>query len=113
MSKHNETGIKGEQIAGIFLLNKGYSILFTNWRHGKKEVDIIAQKDEFLIFIEVKTRTNFNFGFPEESVNTKKKNFLRAAAEAFLELNPPLFKYKVRHYQHFTAKRHCKRGITL
>lgn len=88
MSKHNETGIKGEQIAGNFLLKKGYSILFSNWRHGKKEVDIIAKKDNFLIFIEVKTRTSFDFGFPEEAVNARKKEFLKAAAEAFMASNP-------------------------
>jgi putative endonuclease len=88
MSKHNETGIKGEQIAINFLLKKGYNVLFTNWRHGKKEVDIIAEKDNFIIFIEVKTRTSFDFGFPEEAVDTRKKTFLKAAAEAFIEDNP-------------------------
>src|SRR5579872_6454801 len=88
MSKHNETGIKGEQIAINFLLKKGYKILFTNWRHSRKEVDVIAEKDDFLVFVEVKTRTNFDFGFPEEAVNTQKKDFLRIAAGAFIEANP-------------------------
>ncbi|MBA3829305.1 MAG: YraN family protein [Taibaiella sp.] len=87
MSKHKETGIKGEQIAVKFLINKGYSVLHTNWRFGKKEVDIIATKGDTLVFVEVKTRRNFDFGFPEESVNERKKGFLRIAAEAFINEN--------------------------
>ena len=45
MAKHNETGVKGEQIAQNFLINKGYTILHRNWCFGKMEVDIIAEKD--------------------------------------------------------------------
>lgn len=91
MSKHNETGIKGELIAKDFLLTKGYQILATNWCHGKKEVDIIAHKDNFLVFAEVKTRSNFNYGFPEEAVTLQKKNFLKMAAEAYVDANPTTF----------------------
>lgn len=87
MAKHNETGIKGEQIAENFLLKKDYAILHNNWRFGHKEVDIIAEKNNVLVFVEVKTRTGYDFGFPEEAVNTKKQQFLRLAAQAFLEAN--------------------------
>jgi putative endonuclease len=88
MFKHKETGIKGEQIAVNFLINNNYAILFRNWRFGKKEVDIIAHKGDTLVFIEVKTRRSFDFGFPEEAVNTQKQSFLKLAAEAFMEANP-------------------------
>lgn len=88
MTKHKETGIKGEQIARNFLENLGYNILFTNWRYEKKEVDIIATTNNLLVFIEVKTRTSFNFGFPEEAVNAKKQSYLKAAADEFLYLHP-------------------------
>jgi len=88
MAKHNETGIKGEQIAENFLLKKGYVILHCNWRFGRREVDIIAEKDNILVFVEVKTRSSYNFGFPEEAVTLKKQNFLKLAAEAFLENAP-------------------------
>lgn len=88
MFKHKETGIKGEQIAVNFLLKKGYSIVVCNWRYGKKEVDIIAQKDDMLVFVEVKTRRNFDFGFPEEAVNAKKQAFLKAAATAYIDSHP-------------------------
>lgn len=88
MFKHKETGIKGEQIAVNFLINNNYAILFRNWRFGKKEVDIIAHKDNTLVFVEVKTRSHFDFGFPEEAVNTQKQSFLKLAAEAFIDSNP-------------------------
>ena len=83
MAKHNETGLKGEQIAEKFLLNAGYVILHRNWRHERKEIDIIAMKDDLLVFVEVKTRKNFDFGFPEEFVNAKKQEFMKLAAEAY------------------------------
>ena len=88
MSKHNKIGIKGEQIAANFLLNKGYIILHRNWRIGKKEIDIIALKDDTAVIVEIKTRTNFDFGFPEEAVNRSKQRFIKTAAEAFIAENP-------------------------
>ena len=88
MSKHSKIGVKGEQIAEEFLLNKGYIILHKNWRSGKKELDLIALKGDTVVIVETKTRTNFDFGFPEESVNKKKQQFLKSAAEAFTAANP-------------------------
>jgi len=88
MSKHNKIGIKGEQIAADFLLNKGYIIVHTNWRTGKKEIDIIAQKDDMLVIVEIKTRSRSDFGYPEEAVNRKKQLFLKEAAAIFLNDNP-------------------------
>ena len=87
MGKHNETGIKGEQIAGNFLLKKGYKILHNNWRFERKEIDIIALRDDLLVFIEVKTRNRVDFGFPEEAVGAKKQDFMKIAAEAFMDAN--------------------------
>ena len=83
MPKHIKTGIKGEQIAADFLLNKGYIILHRNWRYGKKEVDIIALEKDIIIFVEVKTRTSYKLNYPEESVTLKKRNYLKMAAEGF------------------------------
>ena len=97
MSKHSKIGIKGEQIAANFLLNKGYIILHRNWRSGKKEIDIIATKDDVVAIIEIKTRTNFDFGFPEEAVNRNKQRFLKSAAEAFINDNPhyPVIRFDI------------------
>ncbi len=88
MSKHNKLGIKGEEIAATFLLNKGYNILFLNWRYGKKEVDIIAAKNDLIVFVEVKTRSGGQFQYPEEAVNKKKQLLIKAAAEGYADQNP-------------------------
>ena len=88
MSKHNKIGIKGEQIAAEFLLNKGYIILHRNGRAGKKEVDIIAVKGDILAIIEIKTRSRNDISFPEEAVNRKKQQFLKVAAASFSEAYP-------------------------
>lgn len=85
MAKHSKIGINGEQIAADFLLNKGYIILFRNWRYGQKEVDIIAERDDIVVFVEVKTRTGSKLQYPEEAVNKRKQGFLRAAAAAFAD----------------------------
>ncbi len=97
MSKHSKIGIKGEQIAANFLLNKGYIILHRNWRSGKKEIDIIATKDDMVVIVEIKTRTNFDFGFPEEAVNRNKQKFIKIAAEAFINDNPqfPIVRFDI------------------
>ena len=65
MAHHNKLGEEGELIAFMFLQKEGFYILKTNWRYQKSEVDIIAQKDNFLVFIEVKTRGSKKFGKPE------------------------------------------------
>lgn len=88
MAKHNETGIKGEEIAKNFLQTKGYKILDTNWRFEKMEVDIVATFAELLIFVEVKTRSTNYFGYPEDSVTDKKQDLLKTAAEEYLFQNP-------------------------
>lgn len=85
MSKHTEIGTNGEIQATIFLKNKNYHIVATNWRTGKKEVDIIAETDTEIIFVEVKTRSNFDYGFPEEAVTEQKKILLKQAAEAYFD----------------------------
>jgi putative endonuclease len=88
MSKHNETGEKGEQIAQNFLIDKGYNILFRNWKYGKKEVDIITHKNDMLVVVEVKTRFSHDFGYPEQFVTKQKQKFLKTAAEAFMHARP-------------------------
>ena len=82
MAKHNQTGSTGEAMATVYLLEKGYRILHRNWRHAHWEVDIIAEKEKILHFIEVKTRRSRQFGFPEDQVDKKKiKNLINAAEE--------------------------------
>tara|TARA_B100000780_G_C21048969_1_gene421151 strand:- start:473 stop:721 length:249 start_codon:yes stop_codon:yes gene_type:complete len=81
MRAHNDLGKNGELIAQEFLQKKGFKILNCNWEHLRYELDIIAYDKEFLVFIEVKTRSNMRYGFPDESVNFKKEKMLIDAAE--------------------------------
>ncbi len=82
-------GKKGEELAVNYLKNEGLRILETNWIHKHKEIDIIAETDNFLVIVEVKSR-NINFvESPGEMINRKKQYFLIEAAEAYV------FKYNI------------------
>lgn len=83
-----EIGDLGENLAENFLKAKKYEILAKNWRSSHQEIDLIAQKNNTTIFIEVKTRKNHFFGFPEFAVDEKKQKHLAKAAQKFLEKNP-------------------------
>ena len=85
MASHIELCKKGEQIAQNYLQQNHYRILHTNWKWGKKEIDIIADKEGCLVFLEVKTRINNTYGWPEEGVHNRKRNYLLNAAEVYLE----------------------------
>lgn len=88
MAKHLETGQKGEDLAVELLLQKGYEILERNYRNGRAEIDIIAQKDIFMVFVEVKSLTNTKFGNPEIGVTKHKvKMVTKAAANFVIENN--------------------------
>ena len=88
MAEHNLTGSTGEDLAAAYLTENGYNILHRNWRHARWEVDIIAEKDTILHFVEVKTRRTGKFGHPEENVNKKKIQNLINAAEEYLYQQP-------------------------
>ena len=87
----------GEDKACEYLREKGYKILETNWRWGRKEIDIIAKCRDELVFIEVKTRTSTSFGRPEEWVTPRKERSLSIAAAAYLEMqaHPGEFRFDV------------------
>jgi len=87
MAKHNLLGKKGEELAKEMLIKKGYSILETNWRFNKDEIDIIAKDGDEIVIVEVKTRSTDFFGYPEDAVDEKKENFLIRATESYIETN--------------------------
>ena len=87
MATHNDLGKTGEDIAAEYLLNKGHRILARNYRYAKAEVDIISVYSDTIIFTEVKTRSTDKFGYPEETVNAKKKEMLREAMDHYLVKN--------------------------
>jgi putative endonuclease len=85
---HHTTGKKGEDLAADFLQQRQFTILHRNWRYLKYEIDVIATRDNVLHFIEVKTRSNLTFGYPEESVSKKKLQNIFKGAEAFMYKHP-------------------------
>lgn len=68
-----ELGQKGEKAAQMFLVERGYEILETNWKCSYGEVDIIARDGDVLVFCEVKTRRTTTAGIPEEAVTRQKR----------------------------------------
>ena len=84
LSPHYQLGKDGEEIAAQHLLKNGYDILHRNWRFGKFEIDIVAQKGNTLSIVEVKTRTGDYFGEPEEGVTKAKEKFLATAADHYV-----------------------------
>ena len=87
MAAHNDKGKQGEELALETILAKGYSVLHTDWRFQKTEVDIIAKIGNTLVFLEVKTRSSDYFGLPESFVTEAKKRSFGRASEAYCQLN--------------------------
>jgi len=85
MVKQREIGNRGEEIAVEFLISKGFKILERNWRYRKAEIDIIAQGEHGLVFVEVKTRTSSYFGQPEEFVSDHQEALIFGAAQIYME----------------------------
>lgn len=87
MAEHTEFGKHAEAFVAQKYEANGYEILERNWRFHPLEVDIIAQKNNELIIVEVKARAYDTFIDPSEAVNlTKKRNLVKAANE-YMELN--------------------------
>lgn len=84
MAEHNEFGRSGEEMAVAHLRSQGYIIRDVNWRSGHKELDIIAERENRLIIVEVKSRRNTNYGRPEEAVNERKIRRIVLAADAYV-----------------------------
>jgi putative endonuclease len=82
--KHNQTfGFRGEDKAASFLTRKGYKIVTQNFRTKNGEIDIIATKDDTLVFIEVKTRLTTEFGTALEAITPRKVMVMTRTAEYF------------------------------
>ncbi len=80
----------GEDVAEKYLRKKGWKILQRNYKARYGEIDIVAQDDETLVFVEVKTRMGTSFGTPEESVTTRKLREVVETAQYYKTLHPML-----------------------
>jgi len=86
MAEHNKTGQKGEDIAVDFLTKNGYLVLERQWRFQHLELDIIAYKNDFLVIIEVKTRSSAMYADPDDTISNGKLRKIYDAAERYMEV---------------------------
>jgi putative endonuclease len=77
-------GQSGESRASTYLKGLGFKIIERNWRHRHDEIDIIAEYQGCIVFVEVKTRENNSYGRPEEFVSKKKQRFIIRAANEYM-----------------------------
>ena len=82
-----ETGRGAEQLAAAFLRARGYRIWKTNWRWGKKELDLVAIHNGELVIIEVKSRVENQVNLPSEVIHPQKQRNIVRAAEAFIRFH--------------------------
>ena len=78
------TGERGEALAAEYLTRRGYRILAMNYRHHRKEIDLIALAEGFVVFVEVKFRRDERFGGPLAAVDPRKQRAIAACARGFL-----------------------------
>ncbi len=71
--KKKETGDRGEDLAVELLLKSNFEIIERNYRYGHGEIDVIAKDKDVLVFVEVKTRKNLEFGPPELAITKNKQ----------------------------------------
>jgi putative endonuclease len=89
MADSHNLGKMGEGVAVKHLKDNGYKILHRNWVTGKREIDIIAEDDEYIVFVEVKTRmVDFQLN-PRDAVTVPKQRNLVFAAQTWIERNKP------------------------
>lgn len=87
MSNNRGKGTLGETIAKDYLIENGYRIVEKNYRTKVGEIDLIAEKDNILVFVEVKSRSTTDFGLPYEAVNRKKINRIIKASLVYVKQN--------------------------
>ena len=84
-NSRQQLGQRGEELARTRLVKMGYTILEINHRSGSGEIDVVAEQEGTLVFVEVRTRRGNAFGTPEESVTPRKRSRMVDAAQAYLQ----------------------------
>ncbi|WP_185288398.1 YraN family protein [Chryseobacterium lactis] len=85
MADHNDFGKIAEDLAADYLQKNGYKILVRNFRFQKAEIDIIAEKNNQIIVVEVKARSTDAFMLPQEAVTRTKIKLIVSAVNHYLE----------------------------
>jgi putative endonuclease len=79
-----QKGNEGENLAAEFLKRQGWEIIARNYRYRHAEIDLIIKRDDWTIFVEVKTRSSSSYGYPEEFVDDQKARKIFEAAEEYI-----------------------------
>lgn len=85
MSENFDVGKMGELYACNYLQRQGYTVLAQNYRYKAKEIDIIAEHEGYIVFVEVKTRAGYIHEAPERAVDKRKQRYLTEAASYYME----------------------------
>jgi putative endonuclease len=85
MAESHKFGQKGEELATEHLKTAGFKILHRNWKSGNKEIDIIAENPDFIVFVEVKSRSEDFLVGPVAAINREKRKYLIYAANTYLQ----------------------------
>jgi putative endonuclease len=78
-------GLQGERVAERWLMSRGWKVLQRRYRSGHRDIDLIAQRDELVAFVEVKARMGAHFGDPVEAVDWRKRNQLVRSAFTWID----------------------------
>ena len=81
----NQFGELGERIAARWLEKAGWKILARRYRNGRRDIDVVAERDGLVAFIEVKARTGQEFGDPVEAVHRRKQRELTKSAQTWID----------------------------
>jgi len=81
----NAFGELGERIAARYLENAGWKILARRFRSGRRDIDLVAQQESLIAFVEVKARSGAEFGDPVEAVNHRKQRELTKSAQTWID----------------------------
>ena len=85
MALHNDFGHWGEEVAAGYLRRQGYTILHRNYRVGHRDLDIVALRDDVLVFVEVKTRRENSLVDAELAVDGRKIQSVSIAANSYIK----------------------------
>ena len=84
---NKDIGNYGEDLSFEFLKRNGYSILSRNFRNRCGEIDIICKKDDLIIFVEIKSRYNYNYGSPIEAITYSKQKQIIKLCKFYIYIN--------------------------
>ena len=114
MTAMKDKGMLGELFAKEQLVREGYQIIAQNYFTRYGEIDLIVQKGETLVFVEVKTRSKSGWDRPADAVNKRKQQKICLAAQQYLQENPSdcwirfdVFEVITRSVEGFVVEEHC------